>query len=165
MVEQFRSWIDEELEETRNQSAFRDIVDWTLVDGRTYQVAEGFARFVATTDEAEHEAMVHGALFARQILHMLLADKVTIPLIEYWNEVDVDNMRQRIADDTAGYLSSREHVRSLIRDALPAIDPTGEYSESITKICAFLFMLAESNQAERHITSYFETLEPGAFSV
>jgi len=163
IVEDLHYSISAQLDEVRALSAFEDVIDWTIVDVHAIEVAEGFARFVSTTDREEHEAMVHGALFARQILFIVLDDKVNIPLVEYWNEAQVDTVQQRIDEDTARYLSTRENVQKLIQDALPALDATGKYSPSVVKICAFLFMLAEADLADRYITDFFEKVEPEHF--
>jgi|GEM_PF-5207038 len=160
-VAEFKPLIADELEANLTQTVFGEIIDWTNVTDEKMMLAEKFALLIGAICEDERRSMVQGALFARQILHMIYADTVILPLHEYCGDLEVDELRTKVDEDTAEYLASRPHVKELLDQSMPEIDQRRNYAASAEKASAFIFMLAEFHMADEYVTaSLAELLSP-----
>lgn len=163
-VGEFGDLVRQELQDTATQSVFGEVIDWTAVDDMKIDLANKFTALAGASSDAERESMLRGALFARQVLHMIYADRVVLLVHEYCGDFDVDELREKIDTDTQAYLATAPNLRELLAEWMHEIDQERGYAASAAKMSALIFMLVEFYVADQYVRNSFDALSPEMFA-
>ena len=155
-IEEFREYIDSELED--NQSTLlEDVIDWERLP-RSPQLP-GLVKILsrevaACRNEDEYYASSRGMYFAVTTLQMLYEDGMSIAFPAYAREGGVataSEMATRLHSDIGHYLSDSQNVANLIASYMPEISGYSRADHCAELGAGAIFLFGETYRREQCI--------------
>ncbi len=151
-IKEFRTLIDEELTDAKENSPIGDIIDYALFDGRELFACEAMAQVLGCDSGDEHRAVVRGILFGRQVSGCVYGQNApgVLPNIDVSDSV-ID-LRDKLKEEAGQYLGARPATDALIGYYIEDIAPFSKFHHRAEEAVATMMLVAERGDIQRTTT-------------